>query len=101
MSKRSSAKPPRKVRPSNGKHPRAGQFGHRTRAADHRELAARGGRKAHQLGGAHEFTQEEAMAAGRKSSLMKHNEQEQAARAARIAERLATKGATDHADAED
>lgn len=74
------------------KTPRNGQFGHRSRAVDHLELAARGGRKAHQLGTAHEYTQEEAIEAGRKSSLMKRNDQEEAARRQRIAERLAAKG---------
>lgn len=73
------------------KTPRAGQFGHRGRAATHREIAARGGRKAHQLGTAHEYTQEEAIEAGRLSSMHRRNDEEREKRQQRIAERLAAK----------
>jgi len=34
-----------------------------------REMASKGGRRAHELGRAHEFTHEEAVAAGRKGGL--------------------------------
>jgi len=41
-----------------------------------RELARRGGRSAHQRGVAHEFTSEEARAAGRKGGLAVHRKRE-------------------------
>lgn len=37
-----------------------------------RELASRGGKRAHEVGTAHEFTREEARAAGRLGGLAKH-----------------------------
>lgn len=85
--------------PHTPRIPRPGQFGHRGRAATHKEIAARGGRKAHQLGTAHEYTQEEAIAAGRLSSLQRRHDQEREQRQQRIAERLATKGTGDVTDA--
>lgn len=99
------ARPPVKPTPKDT-HPRPGQFGHLSRAATHREIAARGGRKAHQLrtefgSGVHEFTPEEATEAARKSSLLKRNAAEQAQRQQRINERLATKGVSDDAPVSD
>lgn len=93
---RRSAKAP--ATPKRKLHtPRPGQFGHRTRAKDHKTVAARGGRKAHQLGGAHEYTPEEARAAGQKSATLlrakiaqKYTERQM--RQDRIAERLTAKG---------
>jgi uncharacterized protein len=40
--------------------------------AEVQELASRGGKAAHKLGTAHEFTSEEARAAGRKGGLASH-----------------------------
>jgi uncharacterized protein len=40
--------------------------------AEVRRLASRGGRAAHELGTAHEFTPEEARAAGRKGGIASH-----------------------------
>jgi len=77
---------------SKGHTPRAGQFGHTSRSASHREQASRGGRKAHQLGTAHEFTSEEAAAAGRKASrgtVDRATVRESADRQQRIVESLA------------
>lgn len=51
----------------------------RMEAAKQRELAARGGRRAHALGRAHEFTREEAQRAGRKGGVSVSQDRERMA----------------------
>jgi general stress protein YciG len=41
-----------------------------------REIASKGGRAAHKKGAAHEWTREEAQAAGRKGGLARHRKQQ-------------------------
>ncbi len=51
----------------------------------HREESAKGGRTAHVLGKAHEFTREEAQAAGRKGAAVSHARRAAARKAANAA----------------
>jgi hypothetical protein len=66
-------------------------------AAKQREIAAKGGRAAHQSGNAHEFSSEEARAAGRKAhaSGNAHEFSSEEARAAGRKGGLASRGARD------
>ena len=58
-----------------------------------REIASKGGRAAHKIGAAHEWTREEAQAAGRKGGLARHRKpQPESAPRGRAGDRLIAAG---------
>jgi len=60
------------AKPSSAEKPRSRRGFARMDRAEVRALASRGGKAAHEQGTAHEFTSEEARAAGRKGGLASH-----------------------------
>jgi uncharacterized protein len=62
-----------------------------------REIASKGGRAAHKKGAAHQWTREEAQAAGRKGGLARHRKS-QAAAGSRVEDQVASTASAPHAD---
>ena len=60
-----------------------------------REIASKGGRSAHKKGAAHQWTREEAQAAGRKGGLARHRKSQLAAQA-RLEEQVPTTVSAPH-----